>query len=247
MEFALDRSECRGKYLLPMRNRLLPLVMLCLIAGSVAAQSAKNHVILCGGPALRKWEDLRVKRDQHDRWWANFVRASTLRIDNIRKAHGADSKITWIVYRPGYAARGAEDGKPYTQWISEQATKRSVTLKWVSTGSGAISAINNHPSRSVQSFDFFGHSNKFCFLLDYSSKIMGVSKAWVHENDLSKIKRSIFDRNAQCQSWGCHTGESMSAVWKRQTGKSLVGVIGKTNYEAVGQGRMPSVSGRWTR
>jgi len=68
-------------------------------------QTSQRHVILCGGPALRKWEDLRVERDQHDRWWANFIRASTIRIDEIKRAYGERSVVTWIVYRPGYAAR----------------------------------------------------------------------------------------------------------------------------------------------
>lgn len=230
-----------------MRFRLLILFILTLTVGSGLADTTKNHVILCGGPALRKWENFRVKRDQHDRWWANFVRASTLRMVELRRAYGPDARITWIVYRPGYTARGHEDGKPYTQWISDLARKRNVSLKWVSTGSGAISAINNHPSRSVLSFDFFGHSNKYCFLLDYSSYIMGASKAWIHQNDLSKIRKSIFSKNAQCQSWGCHTGESMSAIWKRQTGKTMIGVRGKTNYESVGHGKMPTVSGSWVR
>ncbi|MGB0774473.1 MAG: hypothetical protein ACPG32_02140 [Akkermansiaceae bacterium] len=230
-----------------MRSRLL-LILTVLLAGQLfAAAAPKNHVILCGGPALRQWENFRVKRDQHDRWWANFVRASTLRMVEIRRAYGKDAPITWIVYRDGYAKRGAEDRKPYTTWIKELAVKRRVTLIWVSTGGQAISAINKHPSGSVIGFDFFGHSNKYCFLLDYSSKIMGASKAWIHQNDLSRIRRGVFARNANCQSWGCHTGESMSAVWKRTTGQTMIGAHGKTNYEPVGQGRMPSVSGRWIR
>jgi len=230
-----------------MRNRLLLFLILSLAVGSTVMGAGQNHVILTGGPALRKWENYRVERDRHDRWWANFIRASTLRMVEIRRAYGADASITWIVYRPGYAARGREDGKPYTKWINDLAARRKVTLKWVSTGSGAISAINGHPRKSVVTFDYFGHSNKFCFLLDYSSSVMGVSKAWIHQNDLSKIRGSIFSRDAQCQSWGCHTGESMSAVWKAQTGKSMLGVRGKTNYEPVGQGRMPSISGSWVR
>ncbi len=230
-----------------MRIRLFVFLMFNLAIGSGVVSAAQHHVILTGGPALRKWENLRVERDRHDRWWANFIRASTLRMVEIRRAYGPDASITWIVYRPGYTARGAEDSKPYTKWINELAARRKVTLKWVSTGGGAISAINNHPSKSVETFDFFGHSNKFCFLLDYSSNIMGVSKAWIHQNDLTKIRRGIFSRSAQCQSWGCHTGESMSAVWKRSTGKTMLGVRGKTNYEPVGHGRMPSVSGSWVR
>jgi len=211
------------------------------------AQASQRHVILCGGPALRKWEDLRAESDQHDRWWGNFIRASTIRIDEIRRAYGEHAAITWIVYRPGYVARGSEDGKPYTKWIAGQASKRGVKLVWVSSGLSAINAINKHPSKSVVTFDFFGHSNKHCFLLDYSAIIMGSSKAWIHEKDLARIRREIFARNAQCQSWGCHTGESMSAYWKRAVGQNLLGARGKTNYEPVGLGQMPSISGKWVR
>lgn len=211
------------------------------------ATSGQRHVILCGGPALRKWEDLRVEREQHDRWWANFIRASTLRMAEIRRAYGSNAAITWIVYRPGYVARGSEDGKPYTTWIAQQAEKRRVNLVWVSSGSGAINAINNQPGKSVITFDFFGHSNKHCFLLDYSAEIMGASKAWIHEKDLVRLRSGVFARNANCQSWGCHTGESMSAYWKRATGQAMLGARGKTNYEPVGHGHMPSLAGTWTR
>ena len=102
---------------------------LVLLSGLAEAR----HIILCGGPALRQWEDLRVEKQQHDRWWANFVRASTIRIDELREIYGASTPVTWIVYKDGYTLRGREDGKPYTAWITEQATKRGVTLKWVST------------------------------------------------------------------------------------------------------------------
>ena len=217
------------------------------LPGEGNTRSAQHHIVLCGGPALRKWEDLRAESDQHDRWWGNFIRASTIRIDEIRRAYGEHAAITWIVYRPGYVARGSEDGKPYTKWIAGQASKRGVKLVWVSSGLSAINAINKHPSKSVVTFDFMGHSNKHCFLLDYSVIIMGSSKAWIHEKDLSRIRRDIFARNAQCQSWGCHTGESMSAYWKRATGHAMLGAKGKTNYETVGQGQMPAVSGSWVR
>ena len=85
-----------------MRVRFLILLMFGLVGFSGVAESAQNHLILSGGPALRKWEDLRVKRDQHDRWWANFIRGATLRMVEIRKAYGPDAAITWMVYRPGY-------------------------------------------------------------------------------------------------------------------------------------------------
>lgn len=206
---------------------------------------AGEHVILCGGPALRHWEDLRVKSDRHDRWWANFVRASTLRMDEIRKSYGPKASITWIVYRDGYVLRGKEDNKPYLSWIGEQAAKRNARLIWISSGEEAIDAINQQ--RDIITFDFFGHSNRYCFMLDYGSEVMAVSSAWIHEKDLGKLRRRSFNRKAYCQSWGCHTGESMSAVWKRQLGIPLVGAKGKTDYTALTRGKLPTVTGKWLR
>jgi hypothetical protein len=224
------------------RVRLITFFFLLLTSWSLA-----EHVIVTGGPALRQWEDLRVKDDQHDRWWANFVRASTLRIAEIRQAYGSEAKIVWMVYQPGYQTRGREDGKPYTTWIAEQAAKRRATLVWFSSTQGFIQALNSRPRGSVQSFDFFGHSNKYAFMFDYGNDIMAASTAWLHERDVPRIKSSVFDRNAYCKSWGCHTGESMSAVWKRSLGVALEGARGPTSYVVVGQGKLPVVKGSWVR
>ncbi|MFT6242016.1 MAG: hypothetical protein ACI9NQ_000130 [Paracoccaceae bacterium] len=220
-------------------------LLLLLFISFAAPLLAKEHVILCGGPASRKWENLRVEKDRHDRWWANFVRASTMRMDELRRAHGASAQITWIVYKNGYLTRSRDDSNPYTTWITEQATKRNAKLIWINTGSQAISAINAH--KDIITFDYFGHSNRFCFMLDYGSDVMAVSQCWIHERDLGKIRRRAFNKNALCQSWGCHTSQSMSAVWKRKIGHTLVGTKGKTNYEALSFGRMPTASGGWVR
>ena len=222
--------------------RFLALALVLLTAPSNA-----EHVIVAGGPALRKWENLRVTDDQHDRWWANFVRASTLRMVEIRKAYGESAPIVWMVYQPGYAARGREDGKPYTSWITGLAAQRRVTLVWFNGSGNFIQQLNSRPRGSIQTFDFFGHSNRHAFMFDYGNDIMATSTAWLHEKDLPRIKASIFAPNAYCKSWGCHTGESMSAVWKSAIGNSLEGARGPTTYTVVGQGRMPAVQGSWVR
>jgi hypothetical protein len=220
------------------------LVLLAFIA--LLSFASAEHVILTGGPALRKWEDLRVPRDQHDRWWANFVRASTLRMVEIRKAYGESAPIVWMVYRAGYQDRGREDGKPYTTWIADLARARNASLIWIDSTSGLISSLNSRPRGSVQTFDYFGHSNRHCFLLDYSGPIMAACTVWLHERDLGKIRGSIFAKNAYCKSWGCHTAESMSKTWKSATGVKLEGAMGKTDYTVVGQGKLPIGEG-WVR
>lgn len=206
-----------------------------------------DHVVVTGGPALRKWENYRVTPDQHDRWWANFVRASTLRMAEIRQAYGPNAPLVWFVYQPSYQTRGREDGKPYTTWISELAAERRATLVWFNSGSAFIQSLNSRPRGSIQTFDFFGHSNRHAFLFDYGNEIMAASTAWLHERDIPRIKSSVFDRNAYCKSWGCHTGESMSSIWKRSTGVALEGAKGPTDYTVISQGRLPEVHGSWAR
>ncbi len=225
--------------------RLIKALFACLLLLTQVGKA--EHVIVCGGPALRKWEDYRIKDDQHDRWWGNFVRASTLRMAEIRLAYGKEAPLVWLVYRPGFEARGREDGKPYTKWIAEQAAKRKATLIWFNSGGDYINKINSRPRGSVQTFDYFGHSNKYSFMFDYGSEIMAVSNAWLHERDIPRLKSSIFARNAHCKSWGCHTGQSMSKAWKNHLGISLEGANGKTVYTLVGQGTMPIGYGGWVR
>lgn len=225
--------------------RPLKALLACLFL--LIQASRAEHVIVCGGPALRQWEDLRVEDDRHDRWWANFVRASTLRMAEIRLAYGKDAPLVWLVHRPGYETRGREDGKPYTTWITEQATKRRATLIWFTTTGDYINKINARPRRSVLTYDYFGHSNKYAFMFDYGSDIMAVSTSWLHERDIPRLKSSIFAPNAYCKSWGCHTGQSMSAAWKRHMGIPLEGANGKTLYTMVGHGEMPKGFGGWVR
>jgi len=222
--------------------RISTIIFLFLITWAQA-----EHMIVAGGPSLRRWEDLRVPDDRHDRWWANFIRASTLRMEELIRIHGPEVKIVWIVHRKSYVARGLEDGKPYITWITGQATKRNVELIWINTTGELIQAINSRPRGSIKTFDFFGHSNRHAFMLDYGSEIMAVSTSWLHERDLPRIRASVFSRNAHCKSWGCHTGESMSQVWRKTLGMPLEGARGKTLYTVVGQGQMPIVVGSWTR
>jgi len=221
--------------------------ILCLAGLLFTVPVQADHVIVTGGPALRKWENLRIQQDQHDRWWANFVRAATLRMVEIRKAYGPNAPLVWFVYQPGYQDRGREDGKPYTAWISKLASERRATLVWFSSGSGFIQSLNARPRGSIQTFDFFGHSNRHAFMFDYGNEIMAASTAWLHERDLPRINGGVFSRNAYCKSWGCHTGESMSQVWKKATGVALEGARGPTDYTVISQARLPEVHGSWAR
>ncbi len=223
---------------------------LILLAGLLVCcpLSRAVDVVLTGGVALKSWEHLRGPV-AHDNWWANFVRASTIHIDMMKRER-PDAKITWIVYRPAYISRGREEGKDYLSMIREQAARRGVKLVFVDTAAQTFAAINSAPrgGEPITSFYYFGHSNAHAFMLDYSNNIIGSSKHWIHEKELaSRLNRASFSPTASCWSFGCYTGLSMSAAWRKALGIPLWGNTESTRYQPVGEGCMPTGNGRWVK
>ena len=223
-----------------------------LLAGAAAApaQVQKEYIIVSGGPSLIEWE--KYKATPHDVWWGNFVRAARVRIEEIRKAQGPDALITWLVYKPAYVRRSArQDKTDLVGNIISVRDKYKVNLVWIRSGKDVIDYLNAGRPRDqvkIADFEFFGHSNRACFMFDYSNEIDSGSKSWLHESELSQIHRGLFTRDAFVKSWSCHTGESMSGFWRRATGKRMIGAIGKTNYaDGHLRGWVPALSegARW--
>ncbi|MDO5472042.1 MAG: hypothetical protein Q4F35_01785 [Akkermansia sp.] len=222
---------------------MIPVLMLlfCSVVQAV-------EVILCGGVALKSWEHFRGE-SAHDNWWANFVRASTVQMDMTRRKF-PDKKIVWIVFRPSYETRGREDGKDYVDMIRQQAAKRNVQLVFTDTGDRTFEAINaaGRGSDKITSFYYFGHSNAHAFMLEYSNDMIGASTQWMHENDIAtKLQKTSFAPNARCRSFGCYTGNSMSATWAKAMGFPLWGNTEATRYHPVSNGCLPMGNGRWVK
>src|SRR5438552_3172439 len=93
--------------------------------------------------------------------------------------------------------------------------------------------------------EYIGHSNRACFMFDYSNVIDSACKAWLHENELARIDRRDFAHSAYARSWGCHTGESMSKKWYRATGTHMIGAIGKTQFMMEELPILTSEDGKW--
>ncbi len=214
------------------------------------AEPAREYVLVSGGPSLIEWE--KFKADPHDQWWGNFIRAARVRIQELREKHGPDALITWLVYRPGYERRAQrQDQADLIGNIQSVRDKYNANLVWFDRTDQLINYLNAGRDRSrikIANFEFYGHSNRACFMFDYSNEIDSASKVWLHENELGKVRRGLFTKDAFVKSWGCHTGESMSKKWKSATGKRMIGAIGKTDY-AYGhlRGWVPALSrgSRW--
>ena len=197
----------------------------------VRAEVGREYILLSGGPSLEEWE--KYKAEPHDRWWGNFIRAARVRIQEIKKKTPG-AQITWLVHRPSYQRRGLrQDRSNILGNITSVRDKYGVNLVWFDEGQEVIDYLNQGNPRDrvkIANFEFYGHSNRACFMFDYSNEIDSGSKSWLHENELSRIHRGLFTRDAFIKSWGCHSGESMTKKWRRATGKKMIGAIGKTDY-----------------
>ena len=157
-----------------MMKRFLLIAFLCILAvGAQAAPPASGeYIILVGGPSMYQWE--KYKAFPHDHWWANFVRAARLRTEQLRGALGPDAKITWLVYRQGYEDRAKQEHQDLISLIGSVRDKLNLNLVWFGPGSEVIDYLNKGQPRDqvkVSGFEYFGHSNRACFMFDYSNNI----------------------------------------------------------------------------
>lgn len=228
-------------------KRLLIIFSLLVVAhASDARTPGKEWVILVGGPSLQQWE--KYKAYPHDHWWANFVHAARLRTEQLRGQLGPDVKITWLVYKQGYIDRAEQEHQDLLSYIDSIREKFDLNLVYFRGGGDVINYLNSgQPRNSVRviGFEYFGHSNKACFMFDYSSNLDSAAKSWLHENDFSQIHRGVLARGAYIKSWGCHTGEEMSKKWRSATGTNMVGAIGKTQFMNDELPILTSQNGKW--
>ena len=231
---------------------LLPALFLTTLAPLRAADpvptaASGEFIIMTGGVSMWVWE--KWKAQPHDNWWMNFVRASRIRIEQIQ-ATTPGAQITWLVYRPAYVARAKQENNDLVGHIASVRDTYKVKLVWFDKTEEVTNYLNNGQDRSrvkIADFEFFGHSNKACWMFDYSNNIDSASKVWLHQDDLNKIRRGIFSRDAFVKSWSCHTGESMSGRWRSATGVAMIGAVGKTQYMTDELPILSSPNGRWTR
>ena len=234
------------------RLSLLFLFVLLTLAPAVptrAANATPEFVLLVGGPSLMKWEKYKGPL-AHDHWWANFVRAARIRTEQLREKYGPDAKITWLVYKQGYVDRAAQEKQDLLGFLDSVRDAFNLNLVYFQNGDDVINYLNSGQPRDqvkVAFFEYFGHSNKACFMFDYSSNVDSASKSYLHQSQLAGIKKSSFTRDAQIRSWGCHTGEMMSQKWRQAVGNKMWGVVGKTQYMTH---ELPVIAtppgGKWT-
>jgi hypothetical protein len=229
-----------------MKRSLSLLLLFCVLSAAEVRAANGEYILVVGGPSLMQWE--KYKAQPHDHWWANFVRAARIRTEQIRNEAGPNAMITWLVYGQGYIDRAKQEKQDLISNINSVRDKFHLNLIYFRNGEEVINYINNGQPRDslkVAGFEYFGHSNKACFMFDYSNVLDSASKSWLHESELAKINRRAFARDAYAKSWGCHTGESMSKKWRDATGTRMSGALGKTQFMMEELPILTSPGGKW--
>jgi len=230
--------------------RLFTLLFSLFVLGTLTAPAqSREKIVLTGGPALRFMEHGKGEVS-HDVYWFNFVDASVVWLKKIKSESKPDELVTWLIYRPAYQSRSNEMGLNLIAQLQDKAKQLGVNLLFFDNTDQLINYFNRGLDRSkvkIASFDYFGHSNKACFLFDYSNTIDTMSIAFLHVNDLKRIHSNIFASDAVCKSWGCHSGELYSKQWKDHFDIAMIGAIGKTDFS---HGALPVLSnsdGKWSQ
>jgi len=226
---------------------IFALLVLGLATAGALAQS-REDIVVTGGPALRFMEH--GKDASHDFYWFNFIDGSTIRLKELKDAAKPGELVTWLVYEPGYASRAKELGMDLLSQIQAKATQLGVTLVYFHTKAELVSYLNRGHDRDqmkIASFDYFGHSNKACFLFDYSNMIDSMSVNYLHVRDLGLIDSDVLAKDATCKSWGCHSGEMYSQWWKSHFDVAMIGAIGKTDFSKGGEPVLSNSDGKWVQ
>ncbi|RFC45398.1 MAG: hypothetical protein DVB28_000571 [Verrucomicrobia bacterium] len=230
-----------------MRRLFFALFISFMATSALKAAPVPEVIIISGGVSLSHWE--KYKTQPHDKWWMNFVRAARIRIQQVRETD-PQAQITWLVYKPAYVRRAKEERKDLIVLIDSVRDAYRVKRIYFSKTSELLDYLNKGKNRGevkIADLEYFGHSNKACWMFDYSNAIDSCSKVWLHENDLTKLRPGMFTKDAYVRSWGCHTGESMSAHFLRATGVPMWGAEGKTQYRTDELPALAERSGRWKK
>lgn len=225
------------------------LFLLALISTSLDV-SAQEHIYVSGGPALRFHE--RYKKNTHDRFWGNFIQSALARYRKAKPAKESGEFFTWLVFKPAYVSRGKEEGRDLVALTEKMIKPTGAKLIWFEKRDELVEYLNKGQDRKkvkIKRFEYFGHSNKRNFMFDYSNRVNGgaLEPLVLHHRHLRQIRRDIFAKDAYCRSWGCHSGEEYSRVWRRRFRVPMKGAVGKTDYSSGGVPVISTPKGKWVQ
>src|ERR1700743_1356185 len=78
-----------------------------------------------------------------DVFWFNFVDASVIRLKELHDQNKPDTILTWLIYRPAYAARSQEMGMDLLKQLQDKANSVGAHLVWFNMKEDLINYLNS--------------------------------------------------------------------------------------------------------
>src|SRR5207249_12041945 len=97
-----------------------------------------------------------------------------------------DLIIAGLGDNPTYVERAKQDGVDLIGDINSERDKFNLHLVYFNKGGDVIDYLNNGQPRTslkVAAFEYFGHSNRACFMFNYSNVIDDSDRSLMNETD----------------------------------------------------------------
>ena len=219
----------------------------------------REYVILTGGPSLTVWE--KYKTAPHDQFWGSF---------RARLAHPLPATPEGERQRPERHLHVARLRGRLQVPVARRTTRTtsatsipcatSTTCTWSrwTNGVQVMDYLNHGQDRGnrikVVDFEYFGHSNRCCFMFDYSSNIDSASKNYLHEDQLTSAEPvGVLPPRVREKLGLPHGREHEQAKFYDATGTRMIGAIGRTDFtnrDEAFNGIIPVLSspdGKWVQ
>jgi hypothetical protein len=177
-----------------MRLRLFLRASRSRSASIASAVADTEYIVVSGGPAVRTVRGSASSRRSSTTAGGETSSAPpACACRRFTRPRPQGTHITWLVYRDGYVRRAClRAHQPLTQNIeSVPKAYPFINLVWFRSTDELIRYINeggmSRWSTKISGFEYFGHSNKYSFMFDYSSDIYANSVRWLHQTDLETV------------------------------------------------------------
>jgi hypothetical protein len=121
--------------------------------------------------------------------------------------------------------------------MSRSAERHGFELIFIRGANQLTPTLNTAKDDQIKKLEYFGHSNKNDFLLEYSSDIPGISTdSWGKENnDIGGIRKEIFASEGEINLYGCKLGVAggLGQEMKKKWGLKTIASYTTTDYITV--------------
>lgn len=225
-------------------------------------------IVVSGSPSVFDPSD----PDHHDRAWDNFVRDPLLRAYRGEWPQRRGEEVAWLIYRPGYELRWADDHRrgadkstklapgatDYMTHLEYRAKQHGWTLGWIRSAGEIWSTINVLTEHSLTRLWYYGHARDDMWLWlqhrssDHAAVGPDARAVWLQSSIEAKHAKFFeaappaYDTNRSTKFFGCNS-DKFAKAWATTFKVYAEGAQGRTDYEQILTGAGTGAGCTWLK